>query len=67
MDAVKFPCINKAFQLQCGALHRIRPALNTHRHDNIKSHKICPFYHVSSIKICISEKYFHQCTKDKDF
>jgi len=49
----------------CGALHRIRSALNTHCHD-IKSHKICPLYHVSSIKPSIfSEKYFHQCTVQK--
>jgi len=49
MEAVKFPCVRNAFQLHCGALNRIRSALNTHRHDNIKSHKIYPFYHVSSV------------------
>ena len=43
---LKFPC---AFKLHCGVLYCIRPAMNTHRHDNIKSHTICPFYHVSSV------------------
>jgi hypothetical protein len=49
MEAGKFLCISNAFQLHCGALHLIRPALNTHPHDNIKFHKICPFYHVSTV------------------